>query len=404
MNIAVIGAQWGDEGKGKVIDYLARKKKVKTVVRFQGGPNAGHTVVVGGERFALHLIPSGILYPDKTSVIGNNVILNLEGLAGELKGIEARVGWRHSRLLISDKCHVILPWHKLRDSLDCGKIGTTGRGIGPCYEDSVGRRGIRLAEALQPHVFAERIREALNWNKKIIRALGGKLNLTAEAVIRECQKYLRQILGNPRVRVSDVTEYLAKQPDGILFEGAQGTMLDINHGSYPFVTSSNSTIGGLYTGSGFRPRKLAVIGVTKAYSTRVGSGPFPTELAGGLGDKIRETGHEYGTTTGRPRRCGWLDTALLNYAKKINGLDSLALTKLDVLSGMKQLKIGVRYQGKRVIYEILPGWKETIGKIRKFRLLPPAARRYITRVEQLSGVPIKLIGVGPERHQIIHHV
>lgn len=413
MNLAVIGTQWGDEGKGKIVDSLAKNRKIKAVVRYQGGNNAGHTVVVKGEKHAFHLIPSGILYQEKTCVIGNGVIIDPEVLAGEIKTLESRVGKKHARILISEKCHLIMAWHKVRDGIEGGKIGTTGRGIGPCYEDAVGRRGIRILETNDKKRLIQRVKEELVWNKKLIKLMGGKFDLSGTEIVSRCRQWLNQIKKNPLVRIGDVSEFLAaveSQKREIIFEGAQATLLDISHGTYPFVTSSNPTIGGLYTGSGWRPRELKVIGVVKAYTTRVGAGPFPTELLDKIGDRLREVGNEYGTTTGRPRRCGWLDATIIKYAAAVNGLDALAMTKLDVLTGIKRIKIKIgpkftvdldRLEKAKAIYEELPGWQEDISKVRQFSRLPKRAREYINRVEQLTGLAIELIGVGPGREQII---
>ncbi|MDZ7586501.1 MAG: adenylosuccinate synthase [Patescibacteria group bacterium] len=413
MNVVVIGTQWGDEGKGKIVDTLTQKKSVTAVVRYQGGNNAGHTVVVKGEKHAFHLLPSGILYPEKTCVIGNGVVIDPEVLLMEIERLEARVGKKHAGILISDKASLIMPWHKVRDGLSGGKIGTTGRGIGPCYSDDVGRRGIRLMEAMDKKRFKNRVEEEMNWNQKLIKLMGGKLGVSVGKIVENYWQWLSKI--NKLVTVGDVSEWLdrvEKSGGEILFEGAQATLLDINHGTYPFVTSSNCTIGGLYTGSGFRPKKLKAIGVVKAYTTRVGEGPFPTELFDKTGAKLREVGQEFGTTTGRPRRCGWLDTTIVNYAKLINGLDVLAMTKLDVLTGINPLKIKVgpkletdlvKLAKIRAVYETVAGWQEDITGVRKFADLPQAARVYINRVEKLTGLPIELIGVGPERHQVIRH-
>lgn len=413
MNLAVIGTQWGDEGKGKIVDYLAGNKKIKAVVRYQGGNNAGHTVVVKGEKHAFHLIPSGILYKDKTCVIGNGVIIDPEVLAGEIKTLESRVGKNHARILISEKCHLIMVWHKVRDGIEGGRIGTTGRGIGPTYEDVMGRRGIRMTDTNDKKRLIQRVKEELVWNKKLIKLMGGKFDLSGTEIVDRCWHWLNQIKKNPWVRIGDVTEFLAEtesQKGEIIFEGAQATLLDISHGTYPFVTSSNPTIGGLYTGSGWRPRELKAIGVVKAYTTRVGAGPFPTELVNKTGDRLREVGDEYGTTTGRPRRCGWLDATIIKYAAAVNGLDALAMTKLDVLTGIKRIKIKIgpkftvdldRLEKAKMVYEELPGWQEDISKVRQFSRLPKPAREYINRVEQLTGLPIELIGVGPGREQII---
>ncbi len=413
MNLAVIGTQWGDEGKGKIVDTLAKNRKIKAVVRYQGGNNAGHTVVVKGEKHAFHLIPSGILYQDKTCVIGNGVIIDPEVLAGEIKTLENRVNKNHARILISEKCHLIMAWHKVRDGIEGGKIGTTGRGIGPTYEDVMGRRGIRMIDTNDKKRLIQRVKEELVWNKKLIKLMGGKFDLSGTEIVNRCWQWLSQIKKNPLVRIGDVTEFLSeveKKKGEIIFEGAQATLLDISHGTYPFVTSSNPTIGGLYTGSGWRPRELKVIGVVKAYTTRVGAGPFPTELLNKTGDRLREVGDEYGTTTGRPRRCGWLDATIIKYAAAVNGLDALVMTKLDVLTGIKRIKIKTgpkftvdleRLEKAKMVYEELPGWQEDITKVRQFSRLPKSAREYINRVEQLTGLPIELIGVGPGREQII---
>ena len=416
MNIAVIGSQWGDEGKGKIVDTITNSKKVKAIVRYQGGNNAGHTVVVRGEKHAFHLIPSGILYPDKTCVIGNGVIIDPEVLNMEIERLESRVGKKHARILISEKANLIMPWHKAIDGISGGRVGTTGRGIGPCYVDLVGRRGIRLMDTNDKKRFSSRVKEEIGWNQKLIKLMGGKLGISEAKIVDSYWQWLKKIKANQLVTIGDVSEWLDKteQAGGkIVFEGAQATLLDVNHGTYPFVTSSNCTIGGLYTGTGFRPKKLKAIGVVKAYTTRVGAGPFPTELLNKTGERLREAGHEYGTTTGRPRRCGWLDTTIVNYAKLINGLQALAMTKLDVLTGINPLKIKVgpkftadliKLKQSKAVYESLAGWKEDITRVKKFSDLPKQAKVYIKRVEKLTGLPIELIGVGPGREQIIKHV
>ena len=416
MNTAIIGSQWGDEGKGKIVDYLARSKKIQAVVRYQGGNNAGHTVVVRGEKHAFHLIPSGVLYPEKTCVIGNGVVIDPEVLNMEIDRLESRVGKNHAKILISEKCNLIMPWHKVIDSISGGKVGTTGRGIGPCYSDFVGRRGIRLMDTNDKKTFSSRVKEEVKWNQKLIKLMGGKLGISEAKIVESYWQWLKKIKTNKLIMVGDVSEWLdrtEKAGGEIVFEGAQATLLDVNHGTYPYVTSSNCTIGGLYTGTGFRPKKLKAIGVAKAYTTRVGAGPFPTELFNKVGEKLRKVGHEYGTTTGRPRRCGWLDTTIINYAKLINGLNGLAMTKLDVLTGINPLKIKVgpkletdlvKLKQSKAIYESLAGWQEDISKVRKFNDLPGAAKAYIKRVEKLTGLPVELIGVGPERAQIIKDV
>ena len=394
MHQAIIGAQWGDEGKGKVIDFLA--DKVDVVVRYQGGANAGHTVVVGKERFALHLIPSGILYGDKVCLIGDGVIVHPETLINELVDIKKRVK-KTAKLLLSNKVQLVMPWHIIRDGIAGGAIGTTGRGIGPTYMDATGRRGIRVMDWLDKKKFEQRVEEEVIWNQKLIKLMGGKAWLNAEEITADYLQQLKKIkaLGVKIVDGSMMLWEADKKGQKILFEGAQATLLDIIHGDYPFVTSSHPTIGGMFIGTGFRPRKLTVTGVVKAYCTRVGNGPFPTELNDKTGEGMRERGHEFGTTTGRPRRCGWLDMEKLKYAVRINGLDQLAVTKLDILTGIKKLKVWV---GK---YKELPGWSEDITTITQFSNLPINAQKYIRFMEKSSGVSVKFIGVGPEREQII---
>lgn len=434
-HLVVLGTQWGDEGKGKIVDLLAKGKKISTVVRYQGGNNAGHTVVVKGEKYAFHLLPSGILYSDKTCIIGNGVIINPQALAAEIKMLEARVNKKHARVLISHKAHLIMPWHMVRDGIAGGKIGTTSRGIGPTYSDYVRRNGIRMMDTNVKKRFSQRVKEELIWNRKLIKLMldfykissfqRAKFNLrkvlNEKKIVDQYWRWLQALKKNSLIEVVDVSlvlNKLEKENAAILFEGAQATLLDIAHGTYPFVTASNPTLGGLYTGTGFRPEKLKVIGVAKAYTTRVGKGPFPTELFDKIGQKMREVGHEYGTTTGRPRRCGWLDLTILKYAKMINGLDALAIPKLDVLTGIDPLKVAIAYKiGNReintftvdgeelakakVIYEKLPGWTEDITKIRKYRDLPKQAKLYIEKIEAFTQTPVELIGVGPERRQII---
>ncbi len=435
MHTAILGTQWGDEGKGKMVDMLAEDKKVKAVVRFQGGNNAGHTVVVKGEKYAFHLLPSGILYQDKTCVIGNGVIIDPQVLLSEVELLESKLGKKHANLLISEKCHLIMPWHIVIDQITGGKIGTTSRGIGPTYKDLVGRRGIRFMDSGDKKSWQEKVSEELSWNKKYIDLLcqvykvskeeQNKLELnkklSLKTIVQNYWTWLSKLRKNSLVKVGDVSLFLDKlqqQGSKILFEGAQATLLDIAHGTYPYVTSSNPTLGGLYIGTGFRPKDLRVGGVVKAYTTRVGAGPFPTELNNKIGEKLREKGYEFGTTTGRPRRCGWLDLTIVRYAKLINGLDFLAIPKLDVLTGIKPLKIAVGYKinGKvkdtftvnekelekaKVVYKTVDSWKEDLTKCRRFTDLPKQAQNYITTIEKLTGVPVKLIGVGPGREQII---
>ncbi len=434
-HVVVLGAQWGDEGKGKIVDALAGEPRFKAVVRYQGGNNAGHTVVVVGQKHTFHLLPSGILYPDRTCVLGNGVVINPQVLSGELAALEARVGTEHARLFISDKAHLIMPWHILRDRIAGGAIGTTSRGIGPTYSDYVERRGIRWADALDQETFAIRVAEEVAWNQRLVGALldhhrvpsegRADLDLTrsldADWVTASYRAWMQEITSNRLVESGDASAWLDNlQGKGgdILFEGAQATLLDIAHGTYPYVTSSHPTLGGVYVGTGFRPRHLHVVGVAKAYTTRVGAGPFPTELADDLGLRLREAGHEYGTTTGRPRRCGWLDLPMLKYACRVNGLDALALTKLDVLTGIPRLRLAVAYQTDqvltdtlvphsdalqraRVVYEELDGWSEDISAACTFADLPRAAQAYVRRIESFVGRPVSMISVGPQRDQMI---
>ncbi len=387
---AVIGCQWGDEGKGKVVDFLS--DNFEAVVRYGGGDNAGHTVVVNDRKYVFHLLPSAMLHSDKLCLIGNGVVINLKILWKELETLE-KAGVARAKLFLSEKCHLILPRHIKEDKKKGGKIGTTCRGIGPTYTDAVARRGVRLLDLE---------------NKKSFRP-------------QKYLEYYRWLKKNPLVRIGNCSVLLDElqiQKKRILFEGAQGTLLDISHGTYPFVTSSHPTVGGIYIGTGFRPRKLEVMGVVKAYTTRVGKGPFPTEIKGKLGTYLREKGGEYGATTGRPRRCGWLDLPILRYAKLINGLDSLTITKLDILTGLDQIKVctGYRLDSKvqrifpanlavlrriKPIYQSFPGWQEDISQVKNFEQLPKEAKKYLKAIEKETQLKIKLIGVGPERRQMI---
>ena len=417
MNIAVIGAQWGDEGKGKIVDLMTPHFAI--VARYQGGHNAGHTVYVGGRKFVLHLIPSGILHEGVSCIIGNGVVVDPQALFAEIEEL-ARLGIQvGDRLLISEKAHLILPYHRELDVLSEArrgerKIGTTSRGIGPAYEDKIGRRGIRVCDLVDTKALADEVRENVNARNQIIK----------ESTLDWRQVY-RDLLGyGERMRrwTGDASLYLATAiRDGrrILFEGAQATMLDIDHGTYPYVTSSNASIGGVCTGLGVSPRAIGgVLGVAKAYTTRVGEGPLPTELFGEMAERLRESGQEYGASTGRPRRCGWYDAVVVRYAARINGLDALALTKLDVLDGLDELKIctGYRIGGRTVsefpadlaasdqieaIYETLPGWKEPTRGARDFDELPDTARRYVARLEQVSGVPAAIVSTGSDRDETI---
>ncbi len=417
----IVGAQWGDEGKGKIVDLLSEKADI--VARYQGGANAGHTVVIGGEKFVLHLIPSGILQPNTICVIGNGVVIDPAALLREIdllvkKGIQVR-----GRLLISHRAHLVMPYHKLLDQSkeeteSQKKIGTTGRGIGPAYVDKAHRMGIRLVDLLEAETLKEKIIQNLSEKNAILSAVYGKAPLDAEAILQEYRRFDEQI--DPYV--TDVSRYLHQAiNDGknILCEGAQGALLDVDFGTYPFVTSSNPTSGGACTGLGIGPTKInQVLGVIKAYTTRVGMGPFPTEIHDGLGEQLRELGHEYGATTGRPRRCGWFDAVVANYAAQINGVEAWALTKLDVLDTFPEIKLCVayRYRSKELktfpaeihilencepVYETFPGWQCSTANARRLDDLPRQAREYLRAIEQVTATPIRIVSVGSDREQTI---
>ncbi|WP_050724404.1 adenylosuccinate synthase [Vulgatibacter incomptus] len=420
-NVAVIGVQWGDEGKGKIVDLFT--EHVSVVVRFQGGNNAGHTLVVGGEKTVLHLIPSGILHSGKICVIGNGVVVDPEVLCREIDQLQSKGLLSDDRqLVLSDGAHVIMPWHKRIDVLREGamgdaKIGTTGRGIGPTYEDKVARRGVRVFDLVRPDRFRAAVERALPAaNEEIVR-LGGE-PFEAEQVMAAYAKPAERLVRY--VKDASLFVYQRIQAgDNVLFEGAQGTLLDVDHGTYPYVTSSNTVAGNAAVGSGVGPSCIGeVIGITKAYTTRVGSGPFPTELLGQVGQDLRDKGGEYGATTGRPRRCGWLDAVVIRFAARVNGLAGLAFTKMDVLTGMPTLKIAVAYEldGERVdelptdgeslarakpIYEEMPGWTEDLSACKRYEELPENARRYIERIEELGRVPVMAVSVGPDRAETI---
>ena len=418
--IAIIGSQWGDEGKGKIIDYLAKNSDL--VVRAQGGNNAGHTVVVGDQKYALHLVPSGILNPDAINVIGNGVVIDPQVLLKELSGFEER-GVDTSSLRISDKAHIIMPYHKLIDALmeeARGKedIGTTKKGIGPCYMDKVERIGIRMADLVDEKMFAEKLQFALSRKNDIITKMYGKEALSFEDMYNEYIEYGRQLKKYVAATEFVVNKALADNKK-VLFEGAQGSMLDTDFGTYPYVTSSHPTIGGFLVGSGVNVRAIdEVIGIAKAYTTRVGKGPFVTELEDATGDLIREKGHEYGTTTGRARRCGWLDLVVLKYSAMINGFTAISLMLLDVLSDFETLKICVGYEidGKittdfpaylgdlekaKPVYKEMPGFKGDITEVKTYEDLPENAKEYIKTIEEFIDVPVKIISVGPRRDQTI---
>ncbi len=421
-NVVVIGAQWGDEGKGKFVDLLTLNADV--VVRFQGGNNAGHTLVVGGQKTVLHLIPAGILHPGKSCVIGNGVVVDPEVFVEEIDALKQRGFLKdEGQLVLSLDAHVIMPWHKAIDvareqRMGAGKIGTTGRGIGPTYEDKVARRGIRVRDLVDAARLARKVKERLPSAKEELARLGAKEDLD-EAAIIESHAVLGRRLATYARDASLWLHRAIQQGRSILFEGAQGTLLDVDHGTYPFVTRSNTVAGNAAVGSGVGPTAIdRVIGITKAYSTRVGSGPYPSELLDATGEKLRKLGGEFGATTGRPRRTGWIDALALRYAARVNGLDGLALMKLDVLTGFDELQLAVAYQldGKRIeempsdledlekakpIYETMPGWTENLSGARRWSDLPPAARRYVERVAELVGVKVIAVSVGPDRDETI---
>jgi adenylosuccinate synthase len=417
MNLAVLGAQWGDEGKGKIVDLLTPRFDI--VARYQGGHNAGHTVYVNGTKFVLRLIPSGILHPDVVCVIGNGVVVDPLALFSELDELTRNGINVKNRLFVSDKAHLILPYHRDLDLLSEArrgerKIGTTSRGIGPAYEDKIGRRGIRAGDLADPRGLEQNVRANVEARNRLVQ----DSHMEWQPVLQQLLESGARLL--PIVR--DISLMLAeamRAGQSILFEGAQGTLLDIDHGTYPYVTSSNASIGGVCTGLGVGPRAInGVLGVVKAYTTRVGEGPLPTELTGEMGNRLRDSGNEYGAVTGRPRRCGWYDAVAVRYGVRINGLDALALTKLDVLDGLERIEICTAYRcGSRTltefpsdlsqlaacepIYESMPGWDTPTRGARRFSDLPESARRYIARLEQVSGVPAAIVSTGSDREDTI---
>ena len=417
-SVVVVGTQWGDEGKGKITDFLSANAEV--IARYQGGDNAGHTIVIDGKKFKLHLIPSGIFFPEKISVIGNGVVINPKSLVKELAYLHEE-GVTTDSLRISDRAHVILPYHIELDRLQeeskgDNKIGTTIKGIGPAYMDKAARVGIRIADLLDRDVFAERLRINLEEKNRQFTKLYEAEALSFDDIFEEYYEYGQQI----KQYVTDTSVILNDALDNgkrVLFEGAQGVMLDIDQGTYPFVTSSNPVAGGVTIGSGVGPSKIdTVVGVCKAYTSRVGDGPFPTELFDEVGDRIREVGHEYGTTTGRPRRVGWFDSVVMRHSRRVSGITNLSLNSIDVLSGLDTVKICVAYDldGERIdhypasleqlkrckpIYEELPGWSEDITGVRHLDELPENARNYVRRVGELVGVRISTFSVGPDRDQ-----
>ena len=402
--IAILGAQWGDEGKGKIVDLLT--ENCDAVVRFQGGHNAGHTLVVDGKTTVLHLVPSGILHKNVKCIIGNGVVLSLEALSEEIEILRKNNVDVENRLLLSNGCPLILPVHieldKAREiKKGKSKIGTTGRGIGPAYEDKISRRGIRLGDLLEPDSLLEKITELLDYHNFILKNyyLGTTFNANEvyESLLLYREKYNNFIV--------DVPGYLDKafqENKKIVFEGAQGTLLDIDHGTYPFVTSSNTTVGGIFTGSGVAPKKLDyILAIVKAYTTRVGSGPFMTELFDNNGKQLSEKGHEFGATTGRERRCGWLDLVALRRSIIINGFTGICLTKIDVLDEFKAIKVCIDYKHNKPVYKEFEGWMTDISQIKKYNDLPEQAKIYISSIQDYLGVPIDIISNGPGREQNI---
>ncbi|MFV9510329.1 adenylosuccinate synthase [Tepidibacillus sp. LV47] len=417
--VVVVGTQWGDEGKGKITDFLAEKSEV--VARYQGGNNAGHTIVIDGKKFKLHLIPSGILYEDKICVLGNGMVIDPKALVEELEYLHRQGIKTTDRLKISDRAHLIMPYHIKLDKVEeerkgTNKIGTTGKGIGPAYMDKTARIGIRMADFLDEEIFAEKLRRNLEEKNRLFEKFYETDGFDLEALLKEYGEY-RKIIAPYVTDTSVVLNDAIDQGKRVLFEGAQGVMLDIDQGTYPFVTSSNPVAGGVTIGSGVGPTKIHhVIGVAKAYTTRVGDGPFPTEIKDEIGSRIREVGKEYGTTTGRPRRVGWFDSVVVRHARRVSGITELSLNSLDVLTGIPTLKICVayRYNGEVLenypanlnvltkcepIYEELPGWTEDISGVRNLNDLPINARHYVERISQLTGIPIAIFSVGPNRDQ-----
>ncbi|XOZ34970.1 adenylosuccinate synthase [Halomonadaceae bacterium KBTZ08] len=420
-NVVVLGTQWGDEGKGKIVDLLT--EEVSAVARFQGGHNAGHTLVIDGETTALHLIPSGILRKHVTCMIGNGVVLALDALLEEIQKLEARGVDVRSRLRVSEACPLILPTHERLDQArerargkDC--IGTTGRGIGPAYEDKVSRQGLRFGDLADSEAFERGLRELMAYHNFVLTEYYGESPVDVEATLQQFRGYAEQLLPMA-ADVTDMLHDLRKRGEHILFEGAQGALLDIDHGTYPFVTSSNTTAGGAATGTGFGPQYLDyILGITKAYTTRVGSGPFPTELSDACGEHLARQGHEFGTTTGRARRCGWFDAVALRHAIQVNSVSGICLTKLDVLDGLDEVKVcvgyitregrvtrppirGAQYDAIQPVYESLPGWSESTSGITAIDQLPENARNYIRFLEEQIEAPIDVISTGPDRVETV---
>ncbi len=421
MSVTVlVGSQWGDEGKGKIVDILSEKYEI--VTRYQGGANAGHTVAIGDKQYILHLIPSGILRENVICVIGNGVVIDPTALLEEIALLEKNNIKVDGRLFISHNAHLIMPYHKLLDTIsESGenKIGTTGRGIGPCYIDKYARKGIKIVDLLNRKVLEEKIRENLKEKNNLLKKIYDREELDVEAIIKQYVEFDKAI----DKYVKDVPAFLngaIAEGKSILLEGAQGALLDVDHGTYPYVTSSSPTSGGACTGTGIPPTKIdSVVGIVKAYTTRVGYGPFPTELTDDEGEKLRKIGAEYGATTGRPRRCGWFDASLVGYSAMINGIDSVAVTKLDVLGSFDEIKVCVGYElnGKALksfptdverlssvkpVYETLPGWNEDISGCTSYAELPQNTKDYLKFISQKSGIKIKIVSVGPKRQQTFY--
>jgi adenylosuccinate synthase len=420
-NTCVIGLQWGDEGKGKIIDILAKDYDI--IARYQGGGNAGHTLIIGDEKFIFHLIPSGILHQDKKCVIGNGIVFDPKLFLEEIEGLAKKNIDVTGNLFISDRAHVVFPYHKKLDLLQekqkgNSMIGTTGRGIGPCYTDKISRDGIRVAELLDKEHFKDKLQKTVEEKNRIFVKLYDDEPVSWEEIYEEYCRYADKIAPF----VCDTVDLMARAINdnkSILFEGAQGALLDVDFGTYPFTTSSNTTSGGISSGIGVSPKQIHnIIGITKAYTTRVGSGPFPTEVDGEEGEHIRKKGGEFGSTTGRPRRCGWFDAVAIQHSVRISGVDSLIVTKLDVLDDQKTIKVCTGYKYNETlyntfpadidilnncepVYEEVPGWNEDTTSIRSAEKLPEKARDYIKTIEEIVGVKVKMISVGPERSQII---
>ncbi|HUI93705.1 MAG TPA: adenylosuccinate synthase [Chitinivibrionales bacterium] len=421
-NAVIVGTQWGDEGKAKVIDYLARFCDI--VVRFHGGANAGHTVIANREKFVFHLVPSGIMYPGKLCVVGNGVVLDIEQFLKEVDELRGKNITVDGRLFVSDLAHLVMPYHKLQDSanesaMGAGKIGTTGRGIGPAYADKASRTGLRVGDLVEWAAFSDKLRNNFEIKKQLLSFYKQPMSPSLDEMLKR-YKGLRDRMLPFIADTSGLLNIAAKNGKNLLFEGAQGTFLDIDHGTYPFVTSSNTIAGAACTGAGVGPSLIHhVVGIVKAYTTRVGNGPFPTELDNALGERIRAEGGEFGATTGRPRRCGWFDSVLLRRSAQLNGLTRLAITKLDVLNSLDEIQICTHYEidGKKVdvfpttieaaqkarpCYETMPGWKTDLSKCKKLSDLPKNALKYVKRLQELCyDLPLLLVSIGPDRTQTI---